>query len=476
MASELKSKPRVVVLGDPLPLVDVISKGQVEILGNTNDPRVLPSLLKTCSADYLIIFTGTSLGGKDLSDLIRAVSWAYPGLEIAVLTDEVNGKYQTLASSLGDTATRLVFPMPWDMEEVIKRLSEGLETKVIGRALPASLDPNGTPHFSNGWSRPQCSKKEVFPASQVCEVDYDLRRWLDSRGVITADPGGTARKEVLPPQVIAVYSPKAGVGKTFVASNIAAILSAKLGGNVILLDLDVKYADAGVYFDLAPSPNIIDFLPYSFDATTKVFDECLQKHLPSNLSVLLGPSRPELSDLLTAEHISTVLELSKETHRICIIDTPSDPTSDLLHVCLSHAWTTVLVASQDASLLRHFRICMDLAERAGVSIKKNSCLVINKAETGLPLSFKTAEEFLEIEKSFVIPEDRYIVESSILSGKPVVLSRNANSEVETALKTIARFLYPSLEADPGEGSHESHKESPSKRSSGLFFWRQKRTR
>lgn len=476
----LDAKPKVIVLGNPLPLIDVITKGKVDFKGSTDDLGLLPSFLKRCDADSLIVFAettgaGTSIGGKDLTDMLRTITRAYPGLRIAVLTGEVNGKNKALFSSLGEINVRLVFSAPWDMEEVIKRLSEGWGDDTVGRALPASPDLSGIPQSPTVPLETGPRGKEVDVRSQAYQVDYDPRRWVNHQGTLAWLGTGSVSREVLPPQVIAVYGPRAGSGKTFIATNVAAFFAEQIGEGVILLDFDTKHADAGLYLDLSPNPNIVDFLPYSFDASGDVFRKYLQKHAPSNLSVLLGPPRPELSDLVTPEHVVTALSLSKATHKICVIDTPSDPTSDLLPVCLEEAWAVVLVASQDAASLRHLKICMDLARRSGAAIEKKSCLVINRIAGNLPLGPRQVEEFLGLEKSFGIPEDRTLVESSVLSGRPIALSRNGNCEIGRVLRQIAKSLYPSLEADSNGEHLEEHVDTNRKRSA-FFFWRHHRAR
>ena len=73
------------------------------------------------------------------------------------------------------------------------------------------------------------------------------------------------------PRVVSVTSGKGGVGKTAVASNMAVVL-ARLGYKVLIIDADLGLANIDVVFNLTPQYNLNHFFSGEKQLTEIVVD------------------------------------------------------------------------------------------------------------------------------------------------------------------------------------------------------------
>src|ERR1700744_5803152 len=62
----------------------------------------------------------------------------------------------------------------------------------------------------------------------------------------------------LPGQVVVVFSPKGGTGKTVMSANLALALGAGGGRRVCLVDLGLEFGDVAITLGLVPARNLID--------------------------------------------------------------------------------------------------------------------------------------------------------------------------------------------------------------------------
>ena len=105
-------------------------------------------------------------------------------------------------------------------------------------------------------------------------------------GAPTSDGGGD------PGRIIAVFSPKGGVGRTTVAVNLAVAAATDLGKKVVLVDASFQFGDVGVLLNLNPkSKSIADLLPQLEANELDSLDMFVIDHT-SGVRVLLAPPTP----------------------------------------------------------------------------------------------------------------------------------------------------------------------------------------
>ncbi|MBA3877096.1 MAG: hypothetical protein C0498_09205 [Anaerolinea sp.] len=126
-----------------------------------------------------------------------------------------------------------------------------------------------------------------------------------------------------PGTVVAVFSPKGGVGRTTIAVNLA-VAAASLGGRrVALMDASFQFGDVGVLLNLNPkNKSIADLTSQLETGELEELDSYMIEH-SSGVRVLLAPSSPEQAELITAMHARRVVERLRAEHDLVVVDCPS---------------------------------------------------------------------------------------------------------------------------------------------------------
>ena len=99
--------------------------------------------------------------------------------------------------------------------------------------------------------------------------------------------------------VVAVFSPKGGVGRTTIAVNIAVAAATELGKKVVLVDASFQFGDVGVLLNLNPkNKSIADLVPELEAGEPESLDTFVITH-SAGVRVLLAPPSPEKAELIT---------------------------------------------------------------------------------------------------------------------------------------------------------------------------------
>src|SRR4051812_8627951 len=123
--------------------------------------------------------------------------------------------------------------------------------------------------------------------------------------------------------VVAVFSPKGGVGRTTVAVNLAVAAANELGKSVVIMDASFQFGDVGVLLNLNPkSKSIADLIPELEAGEPDSLDTFLIKHT-AGIHVLLAPPSPETAEMITASGVRKIIESLRRNHDLVIVDCTS---------------------------------------------------------------------------------------------------------------------------------------------------------
>ncbi|HHY34253.1 MAG TPA: P-loop NTPase [Firmicutes bacterium] len=325
--------------------------------------------------------------------------------------------------------------------EVVASVKEtALAEYMVGRVRPdvVVVDPSVTPRGETveQWvGRLQVS----FPGIEVIILPAGEGPGRERQPLAAC---AAAETRVIGQETIAVWSPKGGVGKTFVAINLACASAISTRGNTCLLDLDLHSGDVACNLDLLDGPSIIDILSNLSDMRPETMERFTVVHPSSGLQVLAAPKRPELSDLVESQHVRAILSLARRRWGLVYVDTPPDITSEVVGECIDQASKIVMVVTQDVAALRQAKMALDILKRIGVGQKEALAVVVNRVSHQSLFPVSRIEEYLEVEVLGSIPDDRKSAEKAGMDGKPVVLySRN---EASQAFWEILGRLIPGL--------------------------------
>ncbi|MDD3013178.1 MAG: response regulator, partial [Candidatus Gastranaerophilales bacterium] len=218
-------------------------------------------------------------------------------------------------------------------------------------------------------------------------------------------------------KIFTVFSNKGGIGKTTIATNLAVSLAKVTGQKVALVDLNLQLGDITTFLDVHPSfdisyvANNINRIDESFLLST------LDKYKDNNLYILADPPFLEQAEEITAEQISSVLNILKSVFSYIIIDTSSNFDSKTIS-CLDISDNILLVSMINLPSIRNTQRCLDLFTRLDYNSDK-VMLIINRYLQSDEISVEDIEEALGHPVYWKIPNNYFAVMSAINRGLPI---------------------------------------------------------
>jgi pilus assembly protein CpaE len=237
-------------------------------------------------------------------------------------------------------------------------------------------------------------------------------------------------------QVIAVFSPKGGAGRTTIATNLAVALHRETGARVCLVDANLQFGDVGVLLNLNPKDRSIADAVEAGDPDGDIVDTCVIDH-STGIRVLLAPPSPEGADLVTAHHMRQIVDHLRIGHEYVVIDLPSG-LSDMSLAVMDAADTILVMTALEITTIKNVRLFLEVAEQLEYARSKVR-LVINRADSAQGI------RIADVEASVRRPIDGTIVSDGRLSvlavnrGVPFVVS-HPDSPLSRDVVKLARTL------------------------------------
>ncbi len=231
---------------------------------------------------------------------------------------------------------------------------------------------------------------------------------------------------------------KGGSGSSFIASNVAYILSREAQLRVALVDLDLQFGTIGLNFDQMPkytltqAVNAVDDLDIvSLEAYLLKYDDSLSLLLPSPTEILL-PGELNISKL------KKLLDLLKLNFNQIVVDLPRliDPLSSLV---MDQADQITLVIQQNLAQFRDGRrLIQVLNKELDIPLEK-IVIVINRYDPKNSLRIEDLKSLVNHDNVFTIVNDFDRVESAANVGVPLC-ETSENSEIARDLRILAKVV------------------------------------
>jgi len=265
-----------------------------------------------------------------------------------------------------------------------------------------------------------------------------------------------------PGRVVAVFSPKGGVGRTTIAVNLAVAAAGEPEGEVVLVDGSFQFGDVGVLLNLNPrSKSIADLVPeLESGGEPESLDTFLIAH-SSGVRVLLAPPSPEMAELVTASAVRQVLDVLRRRAGLVIVDCASS-FSDATLAVLDVADVIVTVLTLEITSIKNMRLFLEVADQLGYPPEKME-LLLNRADSALGIRVADVEHSIGRKVDHTIVSDGRSVVYALNRGVPFLVS-NREAQVSQDILRLAR----ALRGAPGSAPAEARK--PAARRS-IFAWR-----
>ena len=219
-------------------------------------------------------------------------------------------------------------------------------------------------------------------------------------------------------RIIAVFSPKGGVGTTTVAVNVATWLAGELPNAVAILDLDFQFGQVATHLNLETRMTMAEVV--RDEATLRdpgLFAGALDRHA-SGLMVLGAPVTPDVVSGVTPEALDQLLTTAGSAFQIVVIDAGSvlDPRSEMV---LSKATDVVVVVSPEFPALKAVHSLAEVLNGSRNEIAETS-YVLNEIFARELLRLSHIEEALGTRVALTIPYDAFAFLKSVNEGVPLV--------------------------------------------------------
>lgn len=251
-------------------------------------------------------------------------------------------------------------------------------------------------------------------------------------------------------KTIVVFSPKGGVGCSVVAANLGVQL-AQAGKKTAIVDANLSFGDIGVLLDVHGTHSIVDLAQRFDELDVDLVSSVLASH-GSGLKVLLSPPRPEMSELVTAQHVQKILSLLRQKFEYTIVDTFTS-LQDVMLAALDQADKIMLITTPDIPCVKDVRLFFEVIEQLEYE-RSSIMLVLNKIDRHSGISAEDVEKTLRHAVVVSIPTDHRAVMFSVNQGVPFVM-REPSKQVSVAVIKLADRLIEELEEVAPEAADAS---------------------
>jgi pilus assembly protein CpaE len=265
---------------------------------------------------------------------------------------------------------------------------------------------------------PQLTENIVFAIRKACQTERK-------------SASGSSRVG----KVATVFSPKGGIGKTCVSTNLAATFAKYHKERTLLLDLDLQFGDAAIMLGLEPEKTIYDLVVAPGELDTEKLAGYTTQH-PCGLDVLPAPIRPEDAELVTEGKLARLLEVARSSYDMIIVDTSPFFHGPML-ATLDRTDMLLLLCGLDIPTIKNVRLGLQTLELLSFPTERIR-VILNRANTNVGLKRSEVEETLRTKVHVELPSDR-AVPMAVNGGKPVALAE-PGADFSKAVRGLADMV------------------------------------
>ncbi|HEY8648577.1 MAG TPA: AAA family ATPase [Candidatus Limnocylindria bacterium] len=230
-----------------------------------------------------------------------------------------------------------------------------------------------------------------------------LRRLQRGEGLVPRQNRGS---------VIAVYSPKGGVGCTTIATNLAVALASRTKQKVGIIDLDLQFGDVGVALDLRSANSIVDLVAHADAVDDALIADIFVRH-ESGVRALVAPDNIALLESLDPARIVRSVEALRDHFAYIVCDLWSS-LDDLTLSALRVADRIVLVTTPELPSLKNIRRVT--AATAPLLLDERTEIVLNRHPAKTGVSVADVEKNLGRRVAATIPSEGVGMTDAINQG------------------------------------------------------------
>ncbi len=277
-------------------------------------------------------------------------------------------------------------------------------------------------------------KDLVYTEGDVADIRKALERaaqFLAMRAMTA--PAAASAPVIQKPdgRVITIASPKGGVGKTTVATNVAVGLAKRYPQQIVLVDLDVHFGDCASALNLEPEFTLPDTIQGAMTQDMLTLKSLLTRH-DTGLYVVPGSDSPVAADTVTPKDISNLLTMLAKEFQFVVVDTAPGLSEHTLSV-LDKANEIVLVTSLDVPGVRGLRKELETLDDLDMLLEARH-VVVNFFDSSRGLTIKDVQATIGEDVDIVLNQSNLLPQSTN-QGMPL-LQANGRDPITKQLNLL----------------------------------------
>jgi len=238
-------------------------------------------------------------------------------------------------------------------------------------------------------------------------------------------------------KTITVFSNKGGVGKTFVAVNLATSI-VRANKKVLLIDLDFQAGqDMARMLNISPRNALVDVLP---DLESSSNSEIIKEHVTihsSGLHFLPVVKNTGQIGRVTADNIRPFFRKAAIIYDYILVDSGKS-LNEILVTVFDYSNLILLVATPDILAVYQVKWCLDVLQSLQFPMKMVK-LILNRSESRGSVAWQEVRSALPCEIFSHIPSEGKIVGMALNRGIPCVID-SPKSKVAEAFGRMVGIL------------------------------------
>ncbi len=236
-------------------------------------------------------------------------------------------------------------------------------------------------------------------------------------------------------EVISVFSPKGGVGRTTIITNLAVAVKQLSKKRVALMDGSLFFGDVGIMLDVRNNKTMSDLQGRVDQLDAQLLTDVMMTH-SSEVKVLLAPPKPEQAELVVADDLKRIIQELRRNFDYIFIDTFPSLKEETQLAILDASDYIMTIMTLEMPSIKDVRLFLEVAELLEYPRDK-IVLVLNRADSKHGLRAENIEATIGHPVAASIVSNGAAVTLSINRGIPLVLDAPDN-EFSKDIRALAR--------------------------------------
>ncbi len=279
------------------------------------------------------------------------------------------------------------------------------------------------------------------------------------------EASGKEEKESTEGYVVSVAGMKGGVGRTFLAVNLAVALKELSGEPVMLMDADWDDMDVSLYMNLLSRYDVTELLSHYKEMDADLLSGVLTPH-SSGVEVLTAPKNPVGLPTVPPVFFPRLFSMIRSRFSFIIIDTGVQ-VGEVTASVMDNSNTVLIMTTPDIPSMQQTSLLLETLYAWKYPAGKVQ-VVINRAGYPGGIPVKEIKSFFRMEPAAILPESAGDAMISVNKGIPLVQSGSGSlaKEIKKLAKRFMKMRATAVPASESGAKEEGKKREPERKPRG----------